>query len=62
MLRGVHYSGVSDKVYGEAIGIFRISVISWVSSIKGCLLSGIPLYYIMGSKMDREYVCMVLGI
>ena len=30
------------EVYGEAIWTFKI--MSWVSAIEGCLLSGVPLY------------------
>ena len=46
--RGVRYSGVSDvlKSMEKRSGLSELSVISWVSAIEGCPLSGAPLYFL----------------
>ena len=42
---GVRYSGVSDvsKSMEKQSGLSELSVISWVSAVEGCPLSGVPL-------------------
>ena len=44
--RGVHYSGVSNvlKSMEEQSGLSELSILSWVSTVEGCLLRGVPLY------------------
>ena len=43
--RGVRYSGVFNVLKSMEIrsGLSQVSVISWVSAVEGCPLSGVPL-------------------
>ena len=44
---------------GGQLGLLELSVISWVSAVGGCPLSGVPLYThstIMCAGLDSEFV------
>jgi len=36
-------------------GISELSVISWVSAVEGCPLSGVPLYVIIVRRYNRHW-------
>ena len=60
----IQNSGVSTiqgflciEVYGETVLTFRI-VLSWVSTVEGCLLNVVPLYVCISNYMGDVCVCV----
>ena len=56
--RGVHYSGVSDvlKSMEKRSGLSELSVISWVSAVEGCPLSGFTVVLILPSPAELRFL------
>ena len=59
--QGVRYSGVSNvlKSMAKRSGHSEMSVISWVSAVEGCPLSGVPLYT---QKVTPLMISVVKGL